>query len=125
MSPFFDFAVRFVFNGRVQIFGLHWLDFSIIVIYLVSARRNSAVAMLSVKELIVGRVAVAFWGGLIVLGIIVPLAISVSSFFTGTVASSIMLITAISCHTIGAFALKYCLLKVGIHRPILPKVAAY
>ena len=35
MGPFFDFAVRFVFNGRVQIFGLHWLDFSIIVIYLV------------------------------------------------------------------------------------------
>jgi hypothetical protein len=27
--------------------------------------------------------------------------------------------------TAGAFALKYCLLKVGIHRPILPKVAAY
>ena len=31
-----------------------------------------------------------------------------------------MLVTAIVCHTDGAFALKYCLLKVGIYRPILP-----
>jgi formate-dependent nitrite reductase membrane component NrfD len=96
----------------------------IIIIYLINASCDSAVARLSVRELIVGRVAVAFWGGLIVLGIMVPLAISVSSFFTGAEASSIMLITAITCHTIGAFSLKYCLLKVGIHRPIIPKVSA-
>jgi formate-dependent nitrite reductase membrane component NrfD len=97
----------------------------IIAVYLISANYTSQVASLSVKELIVGRVAAAFWGGIIVLGIIVPLLISVSSFFTLTEASGIILITAIVCHTIGAFALKYCLLKVGIHRPILPKVAAY
>jgi len=97
----------------------------IIAVYIISANYTSAVASLSVKELIVGHVAAAFWGGIIVLGIIVPLAISVSSFYTGTEASSVMLITAIVCHTAGAFALKYCLLKVGIHRPILPKVSAY
>jgi formate-dependent nitrite reductase membrane component NrfD len=96
----------------------------VIVIYLISVGRNSQVARLSVKELIVGRVAVAFWGGLITLGIIVPLAISVSSLFTGTEASTIMLIIAITCHTIGAFSLKYCLLKVGIHRPITPEASA-
>jgi formate-dependent nitrite reductase membrane component NrfD len=97
----------------------------IIAVYIISANYTSAVAKLSVRELIVGHVAVAFWGGIIVLGIIVPLAISVSSYYTGTEATSVMLISAIICHTLGAFALKYCLLKVGIHRPILPKVAAY
>jgi hypothetical protein len=35
------------------------------------------------------------------------------------------LIVAITCHTLGAFALKYSLLKVGIHRPLLPRVAAF
>jgi formate-dependent nitrite reductase membrane component NrfD len=97
----------------------------IIAVYLMSATYTSAIAKLSVREIIVGRVAVAFWLGIVVLGIVVPLVISVSSLFAGVEASSIMLITAIVCHTLGAFALKYCLLKVGIHRPILPKVSAY
>jgi len=30
----FDFGCSFVFNGPVHIFGLHWLDFSIIIVYL-------------------------------------------------------------------------------------------
>ncbi len=97
----------------------------IIAVYIISASYTSAIAKLSVKELIVGHVALAFWGGIVVLGIAVPLAISVSSFYTGTGVASPMLIIAIACHTVGAFALKYCLLKVGIHRPILPRVAAY
>ena len=97
----------------------------IIVVYLMSASYTSSVAKLSVREIIVGRVAVAFWLGIVVLGIVVPLAISVSSIYTGGETSSVLLITAIVCHTLGAFALKYCLLKVGIHRPILPRSAAY
>jgi formate-dependent nitrite reductase membrane component NrfD len=97
----------------------------IIIIYMMSASYTSAVAKLSVRELIVGRVAVAFWLGIVVLGIVVPLAISVSSLYMESELSSVLLITAIVCHTLGAFALKYCLLKAGIHRPILPKAAAY
>jgi hypothetical protein len=31
------------------------------------------------------------------------------------------MIAAIICHTIGAFSLKYAILKVGIYEPILPK----
>jgi formate-dependent nitrite reductase membrane component NrfD len=97
----------------------------IIIIYMMSASYTSAIAKLSVRELIVGRVAVAFWLGIVVLGIIIPLAISVSSLYMEGDLSDMLLITAIVCHTLGAFALKYCLLKVGIHRPILPKAAAY
>ncbi len=96
----------------------------IIFVYLISSSYTSETAKLSVKELIIGRVAMAFWGGIVILGTVVPLAISVSSIYAGE-ASSVMLVTAIVCHTIGAFALKYCILKVGIHRPILPKVSAY
>jgi hypothetical protein len=35
------------------------------------------------------------------------------------------LIIAIVSHTIGAFSLKYCVLKVGIYRPIIPKACVY
>ena len=66
-----------------------------------------------------------FWFGIVLLGIIVPFAIAVVSYFTGEVASTGLLIFAIVCHTIGAFSLKYGVLKVGIYRPILPKGRAY
>ena len=57
--------------------------------------------------------------GVIVCGIVIPLAIAVSSYFVGD-ASTPLLIFAIALHIIGAFALKYCLLKAGVHNPILP-----
>jgi formate-dependent nitrite reductase membrane component NrfD len=94
------------------------LDILIIAFYLIRANRSSAISQLSAREMIAGHVAVAFWLGIIVLGILVPLIISISSIFAGE-NSAPLLITAIASHTVGAFALKYCLLKVGIHRPIL------
>jgi formate-dependent nitrite reductase membrane component NrfD len=88
--------------------------------YLMNATYQSSTAELSVKEMLFGNVAVIFWVGIVLFGIIIPLVISLISMFTGK-ATSTLLIAAIICHTAGAFALKYCILKVGIHKPILPK----
>jgi formate-dependent nitrite reductase membrane component NrfD len=97
----------------------------LIVAYLINANYQSETAELSVKELIRGHVAWVFWLGIVVLGIIVPFGISVGSYFTGEEAATGLLIFAIICHTIGAFSLKYGVLKVGIYRPLLPKALAY
>jgi len=91
--------------------------------YLWSATYTSSTAKQSVIELIRGNIALAFWIGTVALGIIIPLIISISSYFAGE-ASIPLLIAAIACHTIGAFALKYCLLKAGIHNPILPATSS-
>jgi len=96
----------------------------LIMTYLVNASYQSTTAGLSVRELIVGRVAAAFWIGIVLLGITIPLAISIVSLFAGE-ASRPLLVIAIVCHTVGAFALKYCVLKVGICRPLLPKLYAH
>jgi len=97
----------------------------LIIMYLVNANYQSATAELSVKELVRGRVAWVFWLGIVLFGIIIPLVISIISYFTGEEATTGLLVFAIICHTIGAFSLKYGVLKVGIYRPILPKSAAY
>lgn len=89
--------------------------------YLLNATYQSATAQLSVTELIKGQVAYVFWIGIVTCGIVVPLAISFISLFTGD-ATIPLLIGAVICHTVGAFALKYCILKVGIHKPIVPKI---
>jgi len=96
----------------------------LIVTYLISAGYTSAVAKLSIRELLKGPSAFMFWGGLVVLGLAVPAVISIIGL-VGAEVSDILLIIAVVSHTIGAFALKYCILKVGIYRPLLPRVAAY
>jgi formate-dependent nitrite reductase membrane component NrfD len=100
------------------------INILLILTYLVSAGYTSAVAKLSIQELLKGPSAFMFWGGLIFLGLVVPAAISLVGLFAAE-ASTILLIIAIAAHTIGAFALKYCILRVGIYRPLLPKVAPF
>jgi formate-dependent nitrite reductase membrane component NrfD len=97
----------------------------LIIMYLVNANYQSTVAELSVKELIRGHVAWVFWGGIVLLGILVPFVISVVTYFANSEASTGLLVFAICCHTIGAFSLKYGVLKAGIYRPLLPKAHAY
>jgi formate-dependent nitrite reductase membrane component NrfD len=91
----------------------------IMAAYILNATYQSKTAKYSALLLIKGKLALPFWVGVAVLGMVVPLTISVSSLFTGG-ASSGLLITAIASHTIGAVALKYVLLKAGVHNPLLP-----
>ncbi len=91
--------------------------------YLTRANYTSIISRLSAQRLIVGHLAIVFWLGIVALGIVIPLVISISSIFAGGSSSS-LLITGIVCHTAGAFALKYCLLKVGIHRPLMERAGS-
>ena len=91
----------------------------IMATYLWNAAYTSKTAKYSAMLLLRGSLALPFWMGVVAFGIIIPLAISVSSYFAGE-ASAPLLITAIVLHTIGTSSLKYCLLKAGIHNPALP-----
>ncbi len=95
----------------------------LVIFYLVNANYQSTTAELSVKELVRGHVAWVFWLGIVLLGIVVPFVISIVGLFIAEATG--LLIAAIVCHTIGAFSLKYGVLKVGIYRPLLPKAHAY
>ncbi len=89
--------------------------------YLVRAYRKHSAAELAAQDLIKGSTAWVFWILLVILGIVTPLVISfVTMFMEGN--TEPLLIVAIVCHTIGAFALKYSVLKVGIYRSVLPGV---
>lgn len=96
----------------------------IMATYLWSETYTSSTAKQSVLEMIRGEIALAFWLGIVVFGIIIPIVISALSYFTGAATVIPLLITAIVCHTLGAFALKYCLLKAGLHTPLLSKPPA-
>jgi formate-dependent nitrite reductase membrane component NrfD len=89
--------------------------------YLVRAYQRHSAAELAAQDLIKGSTAWVFWILLVILGIATPLVISIATaFMEGN--TEPLLIVAIVCHTIGAFALKYSVLKVGIYRSVLPGV---
>ena len=94
----------------------------LIVAYLIQAYRRHSAAELAARDLLKGHTAWVFWIGIVALGIVTPLAISIVTMFLPEEDVAQLLIVAIICHTIGAFALKYSVLKVGIYRSVLPKV---
>jgi formate-dependent nitrite reductase membrane component NrfD len=100
------------------------LNALLITTYLVSASYQSVTAGQSVRELVAGRIAALFWIGVVLLGITIPLAISIVSLFTGELTRPLLVI-AVVCHTVGTFSLKYSVLKVGFYRPLVPKASAH
>ena len=94
----------------------------LLIIYLWSARYSGTAGKYAVTALTRGYIAPVFWIGTVAFGILVPVAISLFSFFSG-ILSAPLLIAAIIGETIGAFALKYCILKAGIYKPLVPSTA--
>lgn len=90
-----------------------------IAAYLWNATYSSKTAKHCSLLLLRGSLAVPFWLGVVVCGIIIPLAVSIVTYFTGETSAAI-LIGTIALHTVGAVFLKYVLLKAGVHNPILP-----
>ena len=90
----------------------------LLVIYLWSATYMNETAKASVKKLIAGSLAPIFWIGLIFIGLLVPLVVSVLSYADVHLASGVLLL-AIICEIIGGLSLRYCLLKAGAYAPLI------
>lgn len=101
--------------------GSRWLLIAnavLIVIYLWAAANRETTGKKSVIEQMRGNLAPIFWIGIVVLGIIIPLAIAFASNFVGEVASP-LLVTGVACEVIGGLALRYCVLKAGAYKPLV------
>jgi formate-dependent nitrite reductase membrane component NrfD len=101
--------------------GSRWLlaaNIILIVIYLWRASLREAVGKQSVLEQIHGGNAPVFWGGVVVLGIIIPVAITIASFIADELPSA-WLITGVVCEVIGGLSLRYCVLKAGAYKPLV------
>jgi len=85
------------------------------VVYLWITTYESSAARDSVMMMIRGNIAPVFWIGVILLGIIIPIAIL---FAIGGGTASLITVTV--CAVIGGVLLRYVILKAGMYSPLVP-----
>jgi formate-dependent nitrite reductase membrane component NrfD len=89
----------------------------ILIVYLWNATYSSLAAKSAVSRVVGGEIAPFFWVGVIVLGVIIPIGISVGTYFADS-ASDALLVTAVVTEIIGGLSLRYVVLKGGTYEPL-------
>ncbi len=105
--------------------GSRWLlvaNAVVIFIYLWTAAHRDETGRKSVAQQLHGEMTGMFWGGIVLLGIVIPAVIALVSVFTGE-ATSALLLTGVACEIAGGLALRYCVLKAGAYKPLVAKPA--
>jgi formate-dependent nitrite reductase membrane component NrfD len=88
----------------------------ILIVYLWNTTYSNVAARDAVARLLGGNIAAIFWIGVVVLGVIIPIVISIVSYYIE--ASSPLLLTAVVTEIIGGLSLRYIILKGGIYIPL-------
>jgi formate-dependent nitrite reductase membrane component NrfD len=85
----------------------------ILMVYLWNTTYSSPAAKAAIIRIIGGRdIAVFFWIGVMALGVVIPIGISIGINFIDQ-ASSALLLTAVVTEVIGGLSLRYVILKGG------------
>jgi polysulfide reductase chain C len=95
------------------------IDAIFVATYFWSATYSSVTARDSAVRVMKGKIAPAFWIGVIALGLIIPI-ILVAPFSLSQSASTIAFSIAAACAIIGGIMLRYVILKGGMYSPLLP-----
>jgi formate-dependent nitrite reductase membrane component NrfD len=89
----------------------------ILIVYLWNATYSSNAAKDSVARMLGGNIAAVFWIGVIILGVVIPITVSLITYWTGE-ASSALLLTAVVSEILGGLSLRYVILKGGTYIPL-------
>ena len=92
----------------------------LIAVYLLLASRREAVGKQTVLEQIQGQNAGIFWIGIVVLGLLIPMAVSITALVTGEINSNLLIIGVI-CEIVGGLSLRYVVLKGGAYKPLVAR----
>ena len=91
----------------------------VIGLYLWTETYGGPTAKESVRELTRGSLGVLWGIGVIFIGIMIPLAVSLITYFSGSQFNSSLTILIFLCEMIGGLAFTYGVLKVGVYGPLI------
>jgi formate-dependent nitrite reductase membrane component NrfD len=91
----------------------------ILAVYLWNSTYTSTAARDAVMRVVGGSIAGIFWTGVVLLGIIIPIAISVATYYFSFDGRTGILLTAVICEIIGGLSLRYVILKAGVYSPLI------
>lgn len=89
----------------------------ILIVYLWNSTYSSNAAKAAVARVVGGNIAPFFWIGVIIFGVIIPITVSVVTYFIGE-APDALLLTAVVTEIIGGLSLRYVVLKGGTYEPL-------
>jgi formate-dependent nitrite reductase membrane component NrfD len=92
----------------------------LVILYLWTATYIDLTARESVRELTRGSLSLILWLGVFIFGLLIPLVISLVSFFTGNAPALPLAILMLVCEIIGGLAFTYGVLKAGVYSPLIP-----
>ncbi|MFC1932380.1 NrfD/PsrC family molybdoenzyme membrane anchor subunit [Chloroflexota bacterium] len=98
------------------------LSFVIIIgSYLIGVRYNSTTGAKAVIEIVLGQGKVLFWVIVVIIGILLPVGVAISSFATGLKGAPESIIwTSIFAGIVGDLMLRYLILRYGFYAPLVP-----
>lgn len=90
----------------------------LVLLYLVAGSRAGGAARESVSQLVAGRISPSFYGGTVLAGIVLPIALTLGRDALGV--PERLLIGAIGVASlVGDFYVKYCIVKAGVYVPLV------
>jgi len=89
----------------------------LIVFYFWNAGHSSPVGQESLRSIIKGDLSLLFYVAVVLIGLIIPVAISLKFLFDGIIPSSGLICLRIVCAFIGDLALRYAISKAGRYTP--------
>ncbi len=93
----------------------------LIPVYLISVRYTSSTGQASVRNIVHSKWSPLFWMGVVVLGMVIPLAAIVISLTSGLEESpTAFLYAAILSGLLGDLAMRYLILRCGLYSPLIP-----
>jgi formate-dependent nitrite reductase membrane component NrfD len=111
------FGVSLLLERFAQFLQLMLVVYAILIgFHLWATSYSSQSAKDSVKQILVGRISGMFWGIVIAVGVVIPLAIL---YFANYNTATLPLI-AVICVILGSLALRYVILKAGMYSPLVP-----
>jgi formate-dependent nitrite reductase membrane component NrfD len=108
-------------EGLERLIQILLVGFALILpMYLISARYGLPAGKISVGEIVRGKWWPVFWGGVVVLGIALPLIITLGSLLAGLLVIPVeLLYISILFGLLGDLVLRYLILKNGFYNPLV------